>query len=418
MQAQGQPSLQDLEQSFRLFNQMSEALTHSYQEVEEKVTRLQEQLATAQSERLQELEEKERLSQKIERVLQLLPAGVLILNGANVVIEANTAARQLLGQDLVGESWKKLTQRLFVMPQSDHQEVKLASGGWINLSFGSLADSNETIVLLKEVTETRKLQDALNRQQRLSAMGEMVAKIVHQVRTPLATATIYASHLQKSPLAEERRVQYADKLRKSLSDLENTVNGMLALSRGEEKGVAIFTLVGFLEDIAKKAELTCNEQGCVVVVRVNHDLDGSIMIRGNREVLQSAIQNLMDNSMEAGAACISLQASHDEGTISILLEDNGRGIDPTLADEIFEPFYTGRANGTGLGLAVTRSILDAHQGSILCISPRSVGACFKLTIPVWMENRILRSGEHQKMKTSLLNEPVVTNDNVLQFAAK
>ncbi|RMS32258.1 Flagellar sensor histidine kinase FleS, partial [Pseudomonas coronafaciens pv. garcae] len=106
-------SRQGLEQAFSLFNQMSAQLTNSYGLLEARVTELKGELADAGVQRLQELAEKERLANRLQNLLDLLPGGVIVIDGMGVVREANPAAIDLLGQPLLGMLWRNVISRCF-----------------------------------------------------------------------------------------------------------------------------------------------------------------------------------------------------------------------------------------------------------------------------------------------------------------
>ncbi len=219
-------SRQGLEQAFSLFNQMSAQLTDSYGVLEARVTELKGELAYAGAQRLQELAEKERLANRLQNLLDLLPGGVIVIDGMGVVREANPAAIDLLGQPLLGcfVAASKTTAHE-VYPEGRAQAVHCHPV--------SLDAEPGQLVLLNDLTETRRLQEQLARHERLSSLGRMVASLAHQIRTPLSAAMIYASHLAEQELPVETQQRFAGRLKDRLHELEHQVRDMLVFARGE-----------------------------------------------------------------------------------------------------------------------------------------------------------------------------------------
>src|SRR5471030_32280 len=237
--ASGQPSSVEqasrhgLEQAFSLFNQMSAQLTDSYSLLEARVTELKGELAVVSAQRMQELAEKERLAYRLQNLLDLLPGGVIVIDGTGVVREANPTARDLLGQPLLGVLWRNVISRCFAPREDDGHEVSLKDGRRVSIATRSLDAEPGQLVLLNDLTETRHLQDQLARHERLSSLGRMVASLAHQIRTPLSAALIYASHLTEQQLPMETHQRFAGRLKERLHELEHQVRDMLVFARGE-----------------------------------------------------------------------------------------------------------------------------------------------------------------------------------------
>ena len=190
----------ELKKAFNLFSEMSQQLTDSYAFLEHKVEQLSGELATVSAQRMQELGEKERIADRLESLLQMLPAGVLQLDENGVVVQSNRAADDLLlgpagVRRLAGQRWRQLIQRCFKPRHDDGHEISLVDGRRVSLRTAAMTNERGQLVLLTDMTETRALQAQLSQHERLSAMGKMVASLAHQIRTPLAAATLYAGHL-------------------------------------------------------------------------------------------------------------------------------------------------------------------------------------------------------------------------------
>jgi len=176
-----------LEDAFQMFNQVSGQLVDSYQVLQSQVTRLSEELTASRGEQMRELAEKTRLANRITRLLETLPAAVVVLDGDAVIQQYNPAAKDLLPEISIGEYWMPLIESALAAEQSG-EELWLRNGRLVSLTNRSLSPEPGSIHLLLDVTETRALQARIERQNRLSNMGEMAAQLAHQIRTPLSSS--------------------------------------------------------------------------------------------------------------------------------------------------------------------------------------------------------------------------------------
>ncbi|MCF5165560.1 PAS domain-containing protein [Pseudomonas congelans] len=382
VQAQYSPELesrQGLEQAFSLFNQMSEQLTDSYGLLEARVTELKGELAYAGAQRLQELAEKERLANRLQNLLDLLPGGVIVIDGMGVVREANPAAVDLLGQPLLGMLWRHVISRCFAPREDDGHEVSLKDGRRLSIATRSLDAEPGQLVLLNDLTETRHLQEQLARHERLSSLGRMVASLAHQIRTPLSAAMIYASHLTEQELPVETQQRFAARLKDRLHELEHQVRDMLVFARGELP-LTDRLAPGALFQALQNAAAT-HVQG--VSVRWQCDsIDGELLC--NRDTLVGALLNLIENAVQAsaGRTLLKIHAYSRGNVLRICFSDNGSGIDKAGLSRIGEPFFTTKTTGTGLGLAVVTAVSRAHQGRVHYLSRVGRGTCAIISLPL------------------------------------
>jgi len=371
-----------LEEAFGVFSQVSERLASSYQALEARIAQLNDELAVARSERVQEQGENGRLSNRIEHLLSALPAGVVVLDGRGRVQEYNPAAVDLLGEPLSGVAWTDVIARAFVPRAHDGHEISLRDGRLVGVATRSLDPEPGQIVLIHDLTSTRRLQEQLARHQRLSSLGEMAASLAHQVRTPLATALLYVSHLNRPQLEESERLRVAEKMLSRLRHLERLVNDMLVFARGDAQQREIIALTPLLEEIQQALEPQLNAAACRLVLGARAD---GALLQGNREALAGALLNLATNAIQAcgtGGEIRLVAAVTRDRMVEISVSDNGPGIPAELQERIFEPFFTTRADGTGLGLAVVQAVTRAHGGELQLDSAPGTGATFRLRLPL------------------------------------
>ncbi len=220
-----------------------------------------------------------------------------------------------------------------------------------------------------------QLLDSLSeqRQKRLSSIGEMTATLAHQIRTPLASALLYARQLktQKGPHAPAA-AQICDRL----DDIARLINDMLCYAGDAQCGEERISVSELLQSIVDVAWDWPRE------VRISLALTrDDLMVSGNRDAIKGALLNLIDNAVQAcdEGGRVELGAELLRDRVCLTVSDNGHGISADIKDRLFEPFFTTRTQGTGLGLAVVRAVAEAHAGDVL-VDSSPEGSTFALCL--------------------------------------
>ncbi len=391
-----------VEQALSLFDQLSSQLTSSYRNLEQKVSQLKSDLSEEEIQRQEELKEKEQLATRLSTLLEILPAGVVLIDGQGYVTECNPAAFELLGEPLEGQLWLDVIKRSFSPKHDDGHEVSLKDGRRVRIETRSMTSGPGQLILLSDLTETRLLQAQVSRAERLSSLGKMVASLAHQIRTPLSTAMLYAGHLCQPDLAEGVRVDCAEKLLSRLTHLEHQIRDMLIFAKGETRLAEQLSVKDFsealrsaIDPVVSKAEVECNW-------RIGA---ADKLIMCNREALVGACLNLVNNSIEAGESmkhadeklklsiCIT---ARKDNTICLQVRDNGPGISESNHGRIFEPFFTTKPQGTGLGLAVVQAVVKAHHG-VFKVDSSGPGLTAALILPAYEQTTA--NGKNNARKT-------------------
>ena len=371
----------ELEQAFSLFNIASEQLAATYAGLQNQVVSLTRELAIANGELNRQFLAKEALSQRLAALLAALPAGVVVVDETEHVIEANLAAQAMLGSLLTGLPWA-VAQACTLRPTSavDEWETTQLGSRRLALSTSPLLGSTGQILLFHDITQAHALQMALARHQRLSAMGEVAARLAHQLRTPLATALLYASQLSRPQLAAAERVRFSDKVVARLKHLEHLIQDMLLFVRGEAVARDPIAVADLLADLQQVLEPQMLERGLMFGVAQGA---GSARVLASRDALSGALVNLLENAMQncPSGARITLSSQVENDQVWLRVADNGPGIEPAMLERLFEPFFTTRPDGTGLGLAIVRSVAQAHGGEVEVRSTPGQGSMFALRLP-------------------------------------
>ena len=391
-------SLQDPAQlvaAFEQFGRLSDQLQQSYQELDKRAAILTEQLASAQDERLKQLAEKEQLAHHLQTLLNALPAGVLLVDKNGIITTANPAAELFLEQSLIGKDWRQVYAHS--VSRHSEQDLFLNSGRILSLKRQPLNDTTDKsnqgeIILLDDISEQRMLEGLADRQNRLAAMGQMAAGLAHQLRTPLASAVLYASQLDQFTVDNPKQNKAVEKVRTCMRYLEKLINDMLMYAKGGEFAEQKFQLNDLLVTFNTRIENTIREKKIQlsIISRLN-----DIQLTGSLDALVSVLINLLENAMQVceGDCKIELEVYQQADYLILAVRDNGPGLSVDQQTKIFEPFFTQREGGTGLGLAVAQSIVQAHHGDLLVRSQPGKGSNFYICLPLNRGEQFLASGQ-------------------------
>jgi two-component system sensor histidine kinase FlrB len=345
----------ELQAAFTAFGSVSQQLSGAFEALRGQVAQLQRDLGEAHAGR-------EHLAARLTALVQGLPAGILVLDARDRIHECNPAAAELLGEPLLDVPFAAALARASTGSANLGEHTELKSGRFVNITRRHLGANHGEVVLITDVTESHLMHSLLTRQQRLLTMGELAAGLAHQIRTPLATALLYASQLTLPGATAQDQARRAEKTVGSLKELDRLVNSMLAFAHG---GAA-------LEPVSVSAVLEQVAQWLRPALRVGVRLTirtqaPELTVRANAPALVSAVLNLATNALQAAPGDLELELLARRGAAGraqIVVSDNGPGVPAPLRARIFEPFFTTRARGNGIGLAIVKSVVEAHHGSV------------------------------------------------------
>ncbi|MBI2302722.1 MAG: GAF domain-containing protein [Armatimonadetes bacterium] len=245
----------------------------------------------------------------------------------------------------------------------------------------ALANAQAYAELESSLAELRDSQDRLAQAERLAGIGSVAANVAHEIRNPLVSIGGFARRVEeKSDQAEYVRSRSAIIVREveRLEQILRNVADFTAPSKPQLAPVAINEVV---EEVLQLHQPLFEEKH----IRAEADLAAGLeLVMADRGKLQQVLVNLVKNAVEAvgseGSVALSTRADDEEG-VEVIVRDSGPGIPADRLEEIFNPFFTSRSDGTGLGLAVSRKIVHDHGGSLTAASPPGGGAVFTMRLP-------------------------------------
>lgn len=310
-------------------------------------------------------------------ILSSLPTALVILNAQGKVVWLNPLAEAMLGYGLIGALWLDIIQKAFVPRADDGHEVSLADGRKVHVAISALNSLPGVLITLADITTSRDYVTAKENDKRLVAIGTMTAQLAHQIRTPLSSAILYTEHLNNIPNLDSRALLWISRLQSCHASIEQQIQDLLLFARGTSIESSSVIMNEWCSQLIERAQPYINS----AVFKVNnHLLISEAFIHS--ESLIGAVLNLIINALQSEATEINLTlASTDDSGIQISVEDNGSGMPEEVKSQAFLPFYTTKAQGTGLGLAVVFAVVTAHGGTVRLESTPNAGTQVDLYIP-------------------------------------
>jgi PAS domain S-box-containing protein len=254
---------------------------------------------------------------------------------------------------------------------------------WCSLTRTPLRDAHGRVVgstaILKDITEQRRTEAELARSRTLAAVGEMSAKIAHEIKNPLAGIYAAVQVLSRELPPSHPHREIFDEIGEEVRRVDQTVIDMLRFSRPVPPKLAPHSLRAIVRDVVDPLRRVF--PSLAVEVRVPDELVLAI----DERMLSQVIENLVSNALQAAdgkGTRVIVESRIEPEAVVLEVRDDGPGVPPALREEIFEPFVTTKTRGTGLGLPIARKNVAAHDGTLTLGTAPEGGASFRVQLPL------------------------------------
>jgi signal transduction histidine kinase len=225
------------------------------------------------------------------------------------------------------------------------------------------------------------VERSLAHSEKLAAIGELAARVAHEIRNPVTAARSLAQQLAREPGSRFRAEH--ELILKELERIERQVAALLRFARREELRLERVDIGEFASTVVREMRQRLDAAG----IDVRLDLGSSVTAAADREKLRQVAINLIENAMDALAARdgerrLSIASAADNGSGTLEIADNGPGVPDEALPRLFEPFFSLKATGTGLGLAIAKRTVEAHGGRLTASRGAAGGMRFKIELPV------------------------------------
>jgi PAS domain S-box-containing protein len=430
-------SVAEFTEAYASFNRIINSLQRKYIELEDEFTTRNDQLAEANRKLVDLSECNLAATEFLNGILNSISAGVIAVDDRRRITHANPAAAAILGytiENLVGSRYDEV---LGVGDPAEASALKTAMTGeevasvekesessdgrrlFLSVSTSLLRDRqgrrSGAVEVFQDLTKIKKMEQDLARLNTLAALGEMAATVAHEVRNPLAGIAGFAALLERDLDETDPCRRTVKKIIRGVEALNNTVGTLLDYTRFKELNRMAVDYGQFLEDAIERFQqdnadrlervtIEYNEARGTAAPKVRLSIDRVLM----RQVLYNIMSNATDMMNEEGRIRIEHRVvpvreaverygqrvllGSDETIVETTICDNGPGIHEHHRERIFAPFFSTRAGGNGLGLAVVWKILKAHGGEVFTTDAPGSGACFHLLLPARIETASMEQG--------------------------
>jgi len=229
--------------------------------------------------------------------------------------------------------------------------------------------------------ELKNAQDELLRAERLSTMGKLASLILHDIRNPISVVRGYAEMMLQHPGDAERIARNASRIIGEADRLNRIAGELLDYSRGDIRlNLQIVDLGDLVAGVAEEFADRLRARGILVETRVGYR--GPVLL--DRDRMLRVFHNLVDNARKAmpDGGTLSISVEQQDGPYVFVVRDTGVGMSREVRERIFEPFFSASGGGgTGLGMSIVKSIVEAHEGSVTVSSERGGGTEFRIVMP-------------------------------------
>jgi len=334
------------------------------------------------------------LSELNEYIVQHLRESIIVVDGSNRIRLNNGSAAKLLGAEQLdrsrplsdaSEPLSDYLRRWRMEPElSSHPEFTLITRGTnarITAHLAPLGKGGDRSGPILIFLEDASIINARVQQSKLASLGRLSASIAHEIRNPVGAMSHAAQLLAEADGLRDDDKRLTDIIQTHSGRVSHIIDNVLQLSRRESGKPELLALRPWVEDFGREFTRTLELQEGELSIE---DVPDEIEVRMDKSHLRQVLWNLCDNAVkyasETGGILVELHAGRLEaqGRPYLEVRDHGLGVDPATAEQIFEPFFTARSGGTGLGLYISRELCELNRSTLLYLDRSGGGSIFRI----------------------------------------
>ncbi len=358
---------------------------------QELVTKLKDKEKELEKLRMSAEDRAESMESYNENILQSVPSGVVSTDNSMVIKSINQSAENILEvnagdvinvkfADVFDEPLKGIMNNSKAVNRGEYlYHTKNNRNIWLGVTVSQLKNAaNEAmglILVFTDLTEVKALQVQVELKKRLTQLGEMSAGIAHELRNPMSVIAGYAKLLSKKVAETEKET--VDAILAEISGIDKIISEFLAFAKPTDVNRAALDLKKMIEETSAASH---RNDKIKVVINVNN----SVPVMADEVLLRQALSNLFINAFEAmpEGGTLDIKLEYFQNRVELMVKDTGEGIPDDIRQKVFLPFYTSKANGVGLGLAIVQKVIISHGGSIEVDSKVGEGTTFLIILPL------------------------------------
>ncbi len=421
-----QEEIQDLTSAFRDFNIIIERFQETYQGLQNKIDFLNQIVEKKNAELEAQIQEGDNIKNLLNGILEHIYTGVVVINTTGEIIVFNKAAEEITRYDkeeVLGKNYLKLfgnaqvrnkspLYTLATGKESFHRRKIMRSKDKkpIDVEFSSTLVKNMkdeiigVVETFNDISEIRNLQRRVTQVETLAALGEMAANVAHEIRNPLGGIGGFAGLLDRKLAKDDPNRKLIKPIVEGVSRLNVIVSDLLSFTRPQKLNPVKVCLQDTLQEIIDFFQISLGNMDKDVELKKQFP-EKEIQVYLDSQLFQQIVINLLKNAYDAiedtGTIEVRIRQNVPESLSEILDEDekdellrmfsyleidiidDGVGIPEEMLPKLFNPFFTTKDDGNGLGLAITRKIINLHKGDINVTSELHKGTTFTISLPLY-----------------------------------
>ncbi|MBU2489790.1 MAG: PAS domain-containing protein [Proteobacteria bacterium] len=332
-------------------------------------------------------------------VVASLPVGLVATDPDGRVVFFNDAAGKTLAMepasamgrladDLLPAHVPALGEFLYTREPVVEQELAafIPGRGEVPLSVSAVGIENESggfvgrALILRDLTDLRRLEDEIRRKDKMAALGGLAAGVAHEIRNPLSSIKGLATYFGSKFGEDSEDREAARVMVNEVERLNRAVTQLLEFARPADIKAQPTDVNALVEHSLRLVKEDARARGVTLRFDPDSNLPSFVL---DPDRLAQCLLNLYLNALDAmeQGGVLTVNAAPENGGLALSVTDTGRGMDPTDLDKIFDPYYTTKASGTGLGLAVVHKIVESHHGRVRVVSRPGRGTVFTISLP-------------------------------------
>ena len=378
--------------------ELTDRLQSDYQELSNKFENQSLQLERINSQLTDAVAINSQLSSYLNNIMEHLDAGIIVVDENGQINLFNGAAENLTGinrQNALARQYRELFSGDEHKPTFDllnGSEFKVRGEKWFgnqpvgysaNRISGLDGEYCGVVEILYNLSSEKKLRETISHVSALAAIGEMAATVAHQVRNPLAGIIGFTDLLRRDLVESGHSLKLVDKISRGSRELNRIITSLLDYTKKTEPDYRELDIVKFIRETVD----TLEKESFAADVRFTYDFKlKALTYRFDPLLLHQAISNIVHNACQAmepnpGSLRITVRKT-DDSFLEIAFADTGKGINSDDSRKLFQPFYTTRSDGVGLGLSMVKKAVDFHNGVVTAFNQESGGAVFMIKLPL------------------------------------
>jgi PAS domain S-box-containing protein len=387
-----------LNNAFSSFTEASKRLELYYEQLQERINYLTSELEKKNLQLEDALKETERTKDYLNCILQSIGEAIVVVDTEGNIRMINKTAEEMFGlkyEDIINKPFYSLNIKI---KKDATDTILFANGKNYNIIFtiSDIIDSTSEgilrgqVILFKDITRLKELEASHERNKRLIAMGEMAAKIVHEIRSPLCSIELYAGML-KSELEGTKYINLANGISSGIKSLNNILTNMLFFAKPQKPIFRNLSVGEVIDETLNMLSPMIENRG----IGIYKEIPSDYFISGDKELLKQVFLNIVLNavSVSSEGKYIYISVKKEGEFVVVDIRDEGEGIKEEDKERIFDPFFTTKEKGTGLGLTIASKIMQSHNGFIKVKSQLGKGSSFQLYFPFLGQKDIKISGK-------------------------